>query len=31
MSRGGFEKVVKMCDDMVAELKKQQLADENKK
>jgi len=31
MSRGGFEKVVKMCDDMVAELKKEQLDDENKK
>jgi len=31
MSRGGFEKVVKMCDDMVAELKKEQLADESKK
>jgi len=30
-SRGGFEKVIKMCDDMVAELKKEQLADESKK
>jgi len=31
MSRGGFEKVIKMCDDMVAELKKEQFADESKK
>merc|ERR1712008_309900 len=30
-SRGGFEKVIKMCDDMVAEMKKEQLADESKK
>jgi len=28
---GGFEKVVKMCDDMVAEMKKEQQADESKK
>merc|ERR1719410_2471958 len=31
MSHGGFEKVIKMCDNMVAELKKEQQADESKK
>jgi len=30
-SHGGFEKVIKMCDNMVAEMKKEQQADESKK
>merc|ERR1719282_1334143 len=31
MARGGFEKVIKMIDDMVALLKDEQVADDNKK